>query len=717
MAYETGGFLRPISKTLPAANTTTYAYYAASGDPSPAVCGQAAGVNQGRMAKLTSAPSPDGGTTPGRTMGMVYDSAGRVIATRQNGDNWTCTTYDARGRVTSVSIPAQPAPLSTAARTVAYAYAVGTANDPRTSTVSDATSGTSAIAATVDLLGRVVSATDAWARTTTSTYDLAGRLTDTSGPDGARHMVHDAAGRVTAQQLDATTLATACYDPAGELATVAYANGSNLVGTGPLCTGAPAGITRDAAGRTIGLGFAQAGGASLLSDVVGRSQAGRVMTETVDGTAASAFTYDGAGRLITAAVPGHALAYAFTPTANCGLAPTAGANTNRTSVLDSGVTPAATTTYCYNQADQLSSSSDAAVGTPTYDAHGNTKTMGTQTLTYDGSDRHVATTTGSTSVSYVRDATDRIISRTEAGATVRYHFSGPGDSASYTTTDLLDLIPQDRTVSLLGGVSVTKRGTGDVWSYPNIHGDVVATADPAGAKRGPTLAYDPFGAALTPTGPTSPDGVPDNSAGNLDYGWQGQAQRGLEHAPGIATIEMGGRQYVPGLGRFLQVDPVEGGCANDYVYVFGDPVNDADLSGLLSRKECRKNYNDMWSAIKGKKGLLYRANFRAKYRDFGNPSADGHIEAFGNEQRRVTKYLDKWDKGGCNNRKWPGGTSAGLQVALDLATMPDPGTGAPVPRVQGIMTNLAWHSVFGGAAEAIGSRLSPEGSGGIAYTP
>lgn len=163
--------------------------------------------------------------------------------------------------------------------------------------------------------------------------------------------------------------------------------------------------------------------------------------------------------------------------------------------------------------------------------------------------------------------------------------------------------------------------------------------------------------------------------------------------------------------------PVEGGCANDYVYVFGDPVNDADLSGLLSRKECRKEYNDMWSAIKGPKGLLYRANFRAKYRDFGTRSADGHIKAFGDEQRRVTKHLDKWDKGGCNNRNWPGGTSAGLQVAMDLATMPDPGTGAPVPRVKGVMTSLAWHSVFGGAAEAIGSRLSPDGGGGIAYTP
>jgi RHS repeat-associated protein len=95
-----------------------------------------------------------------------------------------------------------------------------------------------------------------------------------------------------------------------------------------------------------------------------------------------------------------------------------------------------------------------------------------------------------------------------------------------------------------------------------------------GAKQGATVVYDPYGNPVTGS-------TPDNSTGAFDHAWLGQHQRPLEHETGLQPIiEMGARQYSPLLGRFLQVDPVEGGSANDCDYANADPVNQFDLDGL-----------------------------------------------------------------------------------------------------------------------------------------
>ena len=203
----------------------------------------------------------------------------------------------------------------------------------------------------------------------------------------------------------------------------------------------------------------------------------------------------------------------------------------------------------------------AGTATPTYDANGNLRADGTNTYVHDAEGRLVTVTTPEHSVQYAYDALGRRTHRSVDGVITVTVYDGLQALEAYDAAG-----EWLHTVSYGGGMGdplVFSDRTADYGYHLDAQGSVVALANGAGTFV-EIHAYGPFGE----TAPASAVGNP------LRY--TGQA---YDATTGVYDYRA--RNYHPGLGRFLEPDPIgPAGGIHLYAYVGNNPINFIDPLGL-----------------------------------------------------------------------------------------------------------------------------------------
>ncbi|WP_457464586.1 RHS repeat-associated core domain-containing protein [Streptomyces sp. TE5632] len=466
-----------------------------------------------------------------RTTTKTYDAAGREIKTTVTGGLGqaipeTTTEYDpATGAVTKISSPT--------GGTITKAYdKLG-----RQISYTDADGGVTKTE--YDLLDRQVKVTDSVPSTLTYTYDhaaeprgLATRTTDSVA--GAFSATYDADGSVATEKLPGGYTLTVTEDPTGSTASRNY--------------------TRDSDGTTV------------YTDRVSESVHGQVTSH--QGWSSQSYRYDRAGRLTgvddTAGEVCTRRAYTFDK------------RTNRTSLTTATADPGAactstgatTTNHTYDSADRLV---DAGY---TYDAFGRTTVLPGSTIGYYANDLVHRQTADDKRQTWQLDAalrfrswtveTDTDGTWTRTGSKLN-HYDGDGDNPRWIVEDTATGALSRNVGGVSGGLAATTTKTGDtVLQLTTIHGDV-ALQLPLDTGQAPVaLDGDEYG-----------NPRPGQQA--TRYNWLGAKQRSSETLTGLTL--MGVRLYSPVTGRFLSTDPVYGGNATAYNYVYADPLNKYDLDG------------------------------------------------------------------------------------------------------------------------------------------
>jgi RHS repeat-associated protein len=217
---------------------------------------------------------------------------------------------------------------------------------------------------------------------------------------------------------------------------------------------------------------------------------------------------------------------------------------------------------------------DEQVSSETYDANGNTLTIGGKTFTYDAENHLMTMVQGTTSASIVYDAFGNRVAKTVNGITTQYLVEDDVNPTGYPQV-VEELVNGSVTRQYTFGLQrisenqqISNAWTPSFYEYDGF-GSVRQLTNSAGAVTD-TYEYDAFGNSFTKTGST-----PNN-----------YLYRGEQYDSDLGLYYLRARYYNPATGRFLSRDPEEGNrfdprTLHKYLYVGGNPVNRIDPRGRL----------------------------------------------------------------------------------------------------------------------------------------
>ncbi|MFI9550484.1 RHS repeat domain-containing protein [Nonomuraea endophytica] len=439
-----------------------------------------------------------------------------------------------------------------------------------------------------------VPVTDADGNTSITTYTLDNQIATVNDGKGVTTYTYDgisAEGRTERRgipvKIEASGVGvfTAAYDADGQLVQQTYPNGLT------------ASYRYDGRGTKVGQTYSKSGTRwmefAVTPDVLGRVAVSR------SSEGSQRYTYDTAGRLAQVADTYrgrcNTRVYGFD------------ANSNRTSFTAFGADAAGECSTSTTSTSQTSSFDEADRITDdgySYDKFGRTTQLpadhvdGGRNLQvgYHVNDMVASLQQDGQSKTFTLDPLWRIRSMASTGGsrpgTVVNHYSDSSDSPAWIAEANGTWT---RNISGFNGLAAIQSSTGSsTIQLINLHGDIVATCENTATATGVNAYFE-----------QTEYGTPraENSTNPSRYGWLGGEQRSVDSLGGL--VLMGVRLYNPLTGRFLQVDPVIGGSANNYDYCSADPINCYDLNGT---RECNffSICNAVFWAIEEALGLVCR---------------------------------------------------------------------------------------------------------------